>query len=377
MRAGSVGKVRKGRRGPRGKGTLFPKGDGWVGRKIVGRHPVTGRVIYAERAGRTQAEVLEKLAQVGPPTSKTTLGQWATSWLSGLDVSPKTLDSYTLSVRDYIAPSLGHLALTALTAHYIELASKQWLKKTRKGKGGVDVLLSPNTVNLALSHLGTCLQTAVRAGLILANPARSMKRPKSVRKKIDPFSPEELAAIIRLCSPIPRCQILAFLAATGARDGEAIALEVGDYDKQARTVAITKGFRNWKHGVGKTKTPASVRTIRVPDAAVPAIIASIGKRTSRYLFPSTTSAPKNHNALYWPWRWVCKRLGLRPRNVHQLRHSCISHLLAAGVPIADVARFVGNSPAIIFRTYTHPTSVDVAGAMDAVLKGGKPARSRP
>jgi integrase len=220
-----------------------------------------------------------------------------------------------------------------------------------------------------LSNLRACLGAAVRAGLIPTNPVRSAKKPKSVKRKLDPFTAEELASIVSEGGKSPVSYILAFLAATGARAGEAIALGVGDYDATAGTVSIVKGFQGSKHGVGKTKTPGSVRTIAMPPQIIPVLDAAVSGRTSGYLFPSTTVRPKNHSALVRPWLSLLRRLGIRERNPHQLRHAFISCAVAAGLPIADVAKYVGNSPAMIMRVYLHPRNADVAGVMGAVLEG--------
>lgn len=361
-------KSRKTRRA-RGTGSIFfdARRQRWVGRVLVGRKP-DGTPQYVTRSHSNQTELLKLLDGLKAPTARTTVADWSRRWLESLDLAPKTLDSYRLSVRDYLIPTLGNLPLATLTPHQIEVAARALLQDTPTRDG-----LNPNTVNLALAHLRTCLGAAVRAGLISTNPAASAKRPRGERKKIDPFTIDELRAIIAEASATSRTYIIAFLAATGARTGEAIALEVSDYDAAACTVSITKTYLNRRHGVGKVpKSANSVRTIRVPDAALPALRASLGDRTDGLLFPSKVIAgPKSHNAVRSPWVALLKRLGLRFRSVHQLRHTVASHLIAAGVPIGDVSAFLGDSPATIVGTYLRPIGADVAGAMGDLLGGRK------
>lgn len=45
---------------------------------------------------------------------------------------------------------------------------------------------------------------------------------------------------------------------------------------------------------------------------------------------------------------ACSPLGQRP---YDLRHTCITNWLNAGVPVAEVARRAGNSPEVIHRRY--------------------------
>ncbi len=49
-----------------------------------------------------------------------------------------------------------------------------------------------------------------------------------------------------------------------------------------------------------------------------------------------------------PPDWAASPLAGRP---YDLRHTCITRWLNAGVPIAEVARRVGNSPEVIHRRY--------------------------
>lgn len=64
-------------------------------------------------------------------------------------------------------------------------------------------------------------------------------------------------------------------------------------------------------------------------------------------------------------------LELPRRRGHVLRHSVATHLVAAGVPVADVARYLGDSVVTIVRTYLHPTAADPADALDRMYGGRK------
>lgn len=219
----------------------------WVARGPKGR---------PERTGRTQAEAVRRLAEARPPGPDATVAEWGERWLASLGVRHGTLKNYENTVRGYVVPRLGHVRLAALTAHDVEAAARKWADAC-----------GPNTVRQHVTHLGVMLNAAVRAGLIARNPAAAMRKPRRVRKKVDPFTPAELAAILAAATD-PRARPVALLAATGCRLGEALALDVPDYDPAAGTVAITKTAtrRGGKDRLGPPKTPNSVRTITVPPA---------------------------------------------------------------------------------------------------------------
>lgn len=47
--------------------------------------------------------------------------------------------------------------------------------------------------------------------------------------------------------------------------------------------------------------------------------------------------------------------------------SVASHLVAAGVPLADVARFLGDTVASIVATYLHAVGTDPAAAIESMF----------
>mgnify|MGYP000724018317 CR=1 FL=1 len=157
------------------------------------------------------------------------------------------------------------------------------------------------------------------------------------------------------------------------RVGEVVALDVPDFDPTAGTVSITKTLtKQAAKGttIGPPKSSNSVRTIRVPAPALPALVAAVGGRTSGPLFATSSGKRFPAQNIDGGLRRLLRSLGLPVRGSHTLRHAVASHLVAAGVPLADVARFLGDSVEVIVRTYLHATSADVAGAMEGLFGGG-------
>jgi integrase len=66
-------------------------------------------------------------------------------------------------------------------------------------------------------------------------------------------------------------------------------------------------------------------------------------------------------------------VGLR---LHDLRHNCASHMLAAGRPVTAVAAHLGHAtPAITMAVYAHhiPSADAGAGLLDELLNEGTTA----
>lgn len=348
------------RRAPRGRGcTRFnARRNVWVHRQPVGRTP-RGHTRYVEVSDPTQAGLLVKMKALSPPGPRTTLGEWLARWVESLDLRPRTLDSYRLSVSAYLTPTLGHLPVATLTAHHLEHAARQL-----EGKYG----LKANTVRLTLTHLGIALNAARRVGLCQTNPVQVMRKPRGVPKDIQPFSVAQVERIAAEALRRPSTHPVAVLALMGLRVGECVALEVPDFHSKDGTLAITKtaGVR----GVGPPKTRNSVRTIEVHPDLLPMLRGAVKGRARGYLFPTLAGSYKPTNCVRYPWKQLLKRLGfpLKPfPNLHLLRHSWASHALAAGVPVADVARYLGDSVQTVVKHYVHSVGVDVAGVMGKVF----------
>lgn len=337
------------KRRARGTGSIFRVGDRWVGR-------VRSNGRSREVSGASQADVVRKLARLQPPGPETTVGEWADRWLAGLSVRPTTYQSYECNARNHVKPLLGHVRVNALTPYDCEQAVRQWAAKVRV-----------NSARLILDQLSICLHAAVRAGLRADNPAAVAKRPPRVRLRRQVLSPEDITDLVRRAAADPAARPLALLAAVGCRIGEAVALDVTDFDPDTGDVSISK---TWEYvdGVRRAGPPKSangVRTVRVPAAALAAVRAAHGGRAAGPLFLGPSGGRVNEELVRTRCRHLC---GQTP---HTLRHSVATALVSAGAPLADVARFIGDTVGTVVRTYLHPSRADVTGVMDRLLGGGR------
>lgn len=353
---------RKSTRRPRGTGSIFfheTRGV-WVGRKVIGKKP-NGKTLYAERSGRTQAELLKKLEKAGPPGPTTTLKEYAEKWLASLTTRPRSQSIRREAFSRRVLPSLGHLPIAAITHTQIEAAVKTW-----------DV--GTTTARMALASLGACFSAARREGLRGDNPLSLTRKPKATRRKIDPFTMVELEAIMREASWRPSTRVIACIAGTGCRLGEAVALDAHEFDPAGGAISINRtAGMNSTSEPGPPKSEFSVRTIRVHKTALPAVCAAKGKRTAGALFLNSLGRRCTVKAVGKAWVALLKRAGIRYRCLHQTRHSIATHMLAAGKDLADIARHLGDTVGTVVSTYLHATGADPMDALDGGVKvvGGR------
>jgi integrase len=350
--------ARKKTRRARGTGSIFfHKGrQKWVGRVRVGTKP-NGKPLSRECWAKTQAEVVRKMATAAPPGPDTTVHEWAERWLLTLTNREQTAISY----RDrllHVLPVLGGLRVAAVTSADVEQLAARLLKTHAK-----------STTAGVLNVCNTMFRAAVRARLIPTNPVADARRPRVPRVRRDVYTPADLARVVAAWEWYAGAGPAALMAATGCRQGEVIGLDVGDFDPAAGTLSISRTYISSLGTVGPPKSENGVRVIRVPALALPVLVAAVGRRKAGVLFPTSSGRRMRPTTVDRGVRCVLRDLGLEVRGSHSLRHSVASALIAAAVPIADVARFLGDSPMTIIRTYVHATNVDVAAAMERLLGG--------
>ena len=70
------------------------------------------------------------------------------------------------------------------------------------------------------------------------------------------------------------------------------------------------------------------------------------------------------------WTPLLERAGVEYKRFHTCRHYVASTLLAKGLPLTAVARFMGHDERTLLKTYSHlmPDQMDaVAAAMDQAI----------
>lgn len=111
-----------------GEGNIRKRKDSrWEGRYTAGRDPVTGKVIYKNVLGRTQAEVKAKLkaaieANMNLDIVKAeqyTVGQWMDVWFENcakIKVRPSSHQTYRGYIDNHIKPNIGKILLRKLSS---------------------------------------------------------------------------------------------------------------------------------------------------------------------------------------------------------------------------------------------------------------------
>lgn len=270
----------------------------------------------------------------------------------------KTVAEYRRYLVRDIAPVLGHIPLSTLSRSDVS----RWVNMMW------EVGSSTKTLSNKVGFLSGCLNLAVRDGLIPANPAGGVRLPRTVARDVVFLTPEEFRLLRAGFAP-RWWPLLDFLVSSGCRFSEATALKPSDVDRGEGTVRIARAWKrvpgggeDGRYEIGAPKTRRSVRSINLPSSVLDQL-----DFDQEWLFTNSVGGPIR----LYSWRsnvWIPSTAKARRKNpqnldrpvlekavrIHDLRHTCASWLLGAGVPLIVVSGHLGHEDtATTARIYGH------------------------
>jgi integrase len=346
------------------------------------RDPQRGKFTSATYATRPEAEqfvrdvdqrgvawALSEYHRAKGQAEEPTLDEWAELHFRSLtEPSDDTVERYRRIYASDWKPALGHMRLSQIERTDVAAALNQLggSDKTRANKWAV------------LTHM---LKMAAQDGMIARSPTigiRLGRRTEHEREEHRYLTHGEFWAVLNATPAYWRPLVLT-LAGTGMRWGELAALTVGDIDAETSAVRITKAIKA-DGKLGPPKTGKSRRTIIAPSEVLDVLepLMEGRKRTDR-LFVPPKGGELRHRTFYRDI-WLKKSVGesgIRqpyPR-LHDLRHSHVAWLIAAGVSLPVIQARLGHEKiTTTIDTYGHlvPDIQRAAAEAASVVLGARP-----
>ena len=358
-----------------GEGNIRKRSDGrWEGRYTAGRDPETGKTVYKNVLGKTQAEVKAKLKQAIQENTEVdtlkaaqyTVGQWMDIWFENyakIKVRPTSHQTYRGYIDNHIKPNIGKIQLGKLTTLELQKLYKKLLSKGRVDRieaKGQPKGLSPKTVRNIHQVISSAMDFARSQKLIAVNPADSCALPKLEHREMKTLPAEQLASFLREAKESGVFEMYYIELATGLRRGELLGLKWEDLDLEQGTLRVQRQVSRINGEVVEAplKTKNSYRTISLGGDAV-GILNEQRKKCggSEYVFPSPTGGPISPDSVIQMLHRVLKRAGLPKVRFHDLRHTFATVALQNGVDIKTVSGMLGHySAGFTLDTYAHVTT---------------------
>lgn len=376
---------------------IYKRGSRYV---VVFRDP-SGR--QRKRSARTLAEarVLKGSLTAAVASgeyrsqSRATFAEYATEWIgtysgrTSRGIRAETLADYRRDLGigkdgellgDGAIGFFGRMRLAAIEPRHVKAYAAELA-----GRG-----LSPASVRNTLAPVRALLATAFEDGLIRSNPAAGVRIAQATpedadeeQEKAKALSPDELRRLLEKL-PDEWRPFFEFLAHSGCRIGEVIALQWKHVDVTGRCVRVRRrwyraGFAPPKSKYGRRDIPLS------PRMALELQVLRGAKGDDELVFTSSEGAmidasnlvarvlkPAAADAGLGTWEIVPGRKKPVARSwvsPHVFRHTCASMLFREGLNAKQVQVWLGHhSPGFTLATYVHllPGDMPAADFLDAL-----------
>ena len=371
-----------------GEGNIRKRKDGrWEGRYTAGRDPATGKQIFKNVLGKTQAEVKEKLqkalAQAGTidftKTGKYTIGAWMEVWFENvakIKVRASSHQSYRGYIDNHIMPNIGSIPLEKLTTMDLQKFYRKLLTKgrvERKESEKQPKGLSAKTVRNINQVISSAMDFAVAQKIIPENPCKAVALPKAEHKEMQTIPAEQLQAFLQEAKATGVYEMYYIELATGLRRGELLGLKWTDIDWKNGIIKVRRQVARVDGQIVEAplKTKNSYRAVTISQQAIEVLKQQKEKTNDQYVFPSPNGGPISPDSVNNMLKRVLARAGIPKVRFHDLRHTFATIALQNGVDIKTVSGMLGHfSAGFTLDTYAHVTTAaqkEAAQTMGNVL----------
>jgi len=386
------------RRAANGRSTIYEGNDRrWHGRVSMGVGP-DGTEDRRHVTGKTQSVVAAKVKQLErardtgavTATGRTTTGEFIDEWIARKErlrvVRPLTLAGYRTDER-HIVVAIGKVRLDRLGPANVE---HLWAYLLERG--------------LRTAHcrrtLSAALNDAVRRGLIPRNPVKAADSPRDDHSEIEPYTLQEMAAILEACRGTRSAARWTVALALGLRQGEVLGLAWDDVtlgDEPTMTIRRQLQRVSWQHGcpdperclnragltskraadcpqrwggglkVSEPKSDADRRTLALPATLAAELhVHALEQKAERlaseiweagphggWVFANQVGGPIDPRADAHAFKALCVRAGVPEKRLHDLRHSAATMMLASDLDLRTAGQVLGHSQVALTARYSH------------------------
>jgi integrase len=312
---------------------------------------------------RGQLSKVDGGAWTDPTAGHRRYSDWSAEWLGGLDIKPKTLAGYESLLTSRVLPAFGPVPLSKISGPMV----RRWVAAM------VAEGLSPSRIRQARQLLRASLEVAVADGVLGRNPIEHVKVPADRPREQRFLDADQVQRLSEAAEGHEKGAgvLVSFLAVTGLRWGEAVALRRSSVDLMRRRVHVSESATeiNGRLVLGVPKTHRS------REVALPRFLAinleehCAGMAAGDLVFTSPRGGYlRSANFRTSVWKPALKTAGIdESLRIHDLRSTTASMLISSGANVKVVQRTLGHaSAAVTLNTYAGLFSADLDSAADAL-----------
>jgi integrase len=290
---------------------------------------------------------------------KEPFGLAAVRWIASRDLAPLSTARYESLLKVHVAPALGERTLASAA----------------RDRDGVTDLLNITMAGLSRTRrsaartliLGT-LDSAVASGKIGSHRCKDIELAGRDGAPRSGFVFPSHAQLEQLASGLTHPLTIWLMRGCGLRVQEALAVRREDFRDGGKTLRVHEQATRDGRGMMplKHRQAGQHRDIPVPGY----LWAMVADLPEGYLFANTSGKLPSYSSFLESFTRYARRAGI-PEGFtpHSLRHAFASALLSQGVPITDLAQWLGHRDInVTYSTYGHlvPSAASrAAAALDA------------
>jgi integrase len=366
-----------------------------IGRDEHGRRKQLTRTFDTRREAREELSRIRHETNLGTyvKSSRETVNSYLDGYLQGATrgLRASTKRNYEDALQ-HVRERLGTRPLQSVTKSDVEDLVDWMLTAGRRRGGKPGTGLSGRTVRLTLGRLSAALEAAVLEGKLVRNVARLVKPPEHTPRERETWSRAEVRKFLAKASS-DRLYVAWRLSLYGLRRGEVLGLRWSDIDLRARTLTVNQSrvLVEYRVRLEEPKSRNGKRTLPL-DGELVAALTALRKRE---LEESTTAGPAYGSGvadLDWyqggeyvitdeagtpvhpewysdEFRRLLRRAGLRRITLHDSRHTTLTLMEHAGVPISIISKWAGHyDSAFTQKTYVHASEEDLQRGQAALAR---------
>ena len=360
-----------------------------------------GRRKQLTRTFDTRREAGEELARIRHETnlgtyvksSKETVNSYLDSYLQGATRGLRA--STKRNYQDALQPvreRLGTRPVQSITKADVEDLVDWMLTAGRRRGGKPGTSLSGRTVRLTLGRLTAALEAAVLEGKLVRNVARLVKPPEHTPRERDTWTKAEVRKFLAKAST-DRLYVAWRLSLYGLRRGEVLGLRWSDIDLRAKTLTVNQArvLVEYRVRLEEPKSRNGMRTLPL-DGELVAALTALRKRQleesttagtaygsvvaeldwyqgGEYVITDQAGTPVHPEWYSDEFRRLLRRAGLRRITLHDSRHTTLTLMEHAAVPISIISKWAGHyDSAFTQKTYVHASEEDLQRGQAALAR---------
>ncbi len=329
-------------------------------------HVVTAMAPTTQESRKRAKEKLEKLpksvtSKSALPQSKIALSDYLISWLDEThkhQIAHSTWKRYRALAVHHIIPVIGQIPLRKIVPSDI-----QFVLTTMREAGQ-----SPRSQQQARALLSVALGEAENNEYIPSNPVKKVRIPVNKNREIEPLAIEEVKRLLETYRDTPSSARLHVALLCGLRQGEALGLRWRDIDLENGVLEVRNQIQmiDGKLQLTGLKTERSRRSLVLTLGTLESLkmhkeiisqmknLYGIDWQENDLVFPSADGSPKQATIDFNEWKRALRLCGIKPRRLHDARHTAATLMYGQGVGIEVISRALGHSSsAITSKLYVH------------------------